>query len=219
VPLDIFVIVLGKGLKDGIVKHIISIDDVQSKTLLSLIDGMTTPGIKWSGFLPMDTKSFAGIIFGNIVDVNQAASTIGSRTYALISENYINFFSRLGYHFSRLDSFADDENDTNYINYSFWGGASDEERKSKRAEAMGRILEHYNFTINRVSDNLTATIRRISRDEVYSLLVVIGRLMGAIRNTDVIMVSPEIMEEFIALFISGDPAPGYTITQKWSISI
>lgn len=215
VPLDIFVIDLGNGLKEGTAKHIISVDDVQSKSLLSLISGMTTPGVKWSGFLPMDTKSFAGIIFGNIVDVNQAASTIGSRTYALISENYINFFSRLGYHFSRLDAFADDEKDTNHINYSFWGGASDEERKSKRAEAMGRILEHYNFTINRVSDNLTATIRRIPKEEVYSLLSVIGRLMGAIRNTDVIMVSPEIMEEFINLFISGDPSPGYTITKKW----
>ncbi len=218
VPLDIFVIDMGNGLKDGLTRHIISVGDVTSKPLLSLIGGMTTPGVKWSGFLPMDTKSFAGIVFGNIVDVNQAASTMGSRTYALISDNYINFFSRLGYHFSRLDALAGDEKDTNYINYSFWGGASDEERKSKRAEAMGRILENYNFTINRISDNLTATVRRISKEEVFSLLNIIGRLMGAIRNTDVIMVSDEIMEEFIQLFISGDPAPGYTITQKWSIS-
>jgi pyruvate, water dikinase len=215
VPLDIFVIDMGNGLKKNLTKHVISVEDIESKTLLALISGMTTPGVKWSGFLPMDTKSFAGIIFGNIVDVNQAASTIGSRTYAIISENYINFFSRLGYHFSRLDAFADEEKDTNYINYSFWGGASDDERKSKRAEAIGRILEHYNFTINRVSDNLTATIRRIPREEVYSLLVVIGRLMGAIRNTDVIMLSDKIMDEFIKLFINGDPSPGFTIIKNW----
>ncbi len=208
VPLNVYVIDLGDGLKkDAGKKPIITPDDISSKTFLALIKGMQTPGLEWSGPLNMDTKGFAHIMMRNVVDTHKGDREMGSRSYALISDNYLNFFSRLGYHFSRLDAFAGEEIHNNYIAFNFRGGAAEFERRCRRAKVVKRILEHFNFSVVREDDNINSSIRKIEAGKVYELLSTIGRMMGAIRNTDVTMTSDECIELFVEGFLEGDPAP------------
>lgn len=213
VPLDILVIDLGGGLKNDIKGNKITPNDINSEPMQYLIKGMTTPGLKWSGHLPIDTRGFAGIILGNIVDPDRSDVSLGSRSYALISENYINFFSRLGYHFSRLDAFASSETNSNYINFNFRGGASNITRKSRRAQAIAKILETKNFSVTINDDNVIARIRKIPTEMIYELLVDIGKLMGAVRNVDVLMVSDKHIDVFVEEFLSGNPLPGLKIRE------
>jgi pyruvate,water dikinase len=207
-PLDIYVIDLKDGLKDGIKTDWVTTDDIISKPFRALLKGMNTPGLKWTGYLPIDTKGFFSIIAGNIVDESRNDSEIGAKSYALISENYFNFFSRLGYHFSRIDCFASDESNSNYINFNFRGGAADMTRKVRRITAIKLILEHYGFSTDVHDDNVIARIRKIPKRVTYEYVEMLGRLMGSIRNTDVSMVTNRQVELFVKYFLEGDPIPG-----------
>lgn len=213
VPLDIMVIDLGGGLKNGITGNKIIPEDINSLPMQYLIKGMTTPGLKWSGHLPVDTKGFAGIILSNIIDPDRSDVSLGSKSYALISENYINFFSRLGYHFSRLDAFATTETNSNYINFNFRGGASNLTRKSRRAMAIAKILEAKNFSVTINDDNVIARIRKIPVEMIYELLSLIGKLMGAVRNVDVLMASDQHIDIFVEEFLKGNPLPALKIRE------
>jgi pyruvate,water dikinase len=213
-PLDIYIIDLKDGLKDNIKTDWVTPDDILSKPFRALLKGMTTPGLKWAGHLPIDTKGFFSIIVGNIVDESRNDSEIGARSYAMISENYFNFFSRLGYHFSRIDCFASDEPNSNYINFNFRGGAADMTRKVRRITAIKLILEHYGFTTDVHDDNVIARIRKIPKELTYEYVAMLGRLMGSIRNTDVSMVTNRQVELFVKYFLDGDPTPGLKLADS-----
>ncbi|TAL67150.1 MAG: hypothetical protein EPN82_16400 [Bacteroidetes bacterium] len=211
VPLDCYVIDLENGLKIEGETETITTDNIVSQPFLALIKGMTTPGIRWSGHLSLDTKGFASLIFGNMVDVYRSESVLGARTYALVSENYLNFFSRLGYHFSRLDSFVSEEINTNYINFNFRGGAADNIRRARRGIVIEKILDSLGFVTTRYDDNVLASVTKIPMERIFFLLSELGRMMGAVRNADVIFTSEEVMNRFIELFLEGDPSPGTKI--------
>jgi pyruvate,water dikinase len=207
VPLDISVINIENGLRENVDKEVITLNDIVSEPFLHLIKGMTTKGVEWSGPLSVDIKGFMNILITNINDPNKAERSIGSRSYALISNNYLNFFSRLGYHFSRLDAFAGEEQNSNFINFHFRGGAADSVRKARRARAIAIILEKLKFSVINSGDSVVANIRKIPKDETLGLLVELGRLMGAVRNTDVTMVTDKHVDIFVQAFLDGDPAP------------
>ncbi|MGC8595734.1 MAG: PEP/pyruvate-binding domain-containing protein [Candidatus Kryptoniota bacterium] len=214
VPLNVHVIDLGGGLKVTDIKKEITPDDIQSKPLISLIKGMTAPGVRWAGPLPIDLKGFTGLIISNIVDPGRAEGTLGGRSYAIVSDCYLNFSSRLGYHFSRLDAYASEEINNNYINFDFRGGAADPVRRVRRARVVARILERMNFSVTLQTDNVLATIRKIPMQSILDLLTEIGRLMGAVRNADVTFVNDENVEEFVEAFLNGDSAPAMRFARE-----
>lgn len=207
VPLNIYVIDLGCGIKNDITGNTMNVDEIISTPFLSLIKGMTTPGIEWGGPLSIDAKGFLNIMMTNLSDPHKAERDIGSRSYALISDNYLNFFSRLGYHFSRLDALASNEVNNNYINFHFRGGAADQVRKERRAKAITQILESLHFNVIHRGDTVISQIRKIHEDDIHRLLQEIGKLMGAVRNTDVTMLTDEHVDVFVQGFLEGDPAP------------
>ncbi|MDQ1266459.1 MAG: Phosphoenolpyruvate synthase [Bacteroidota bacterium] len=206
VPLDVIIIDLGNGIKSKN-SNIITVNDLTSGPFLALIKGMTTPGIMWGGPLTVDVKGFMNVLVSNMTDSSETNRTIGGRSYALVSNEYLNFFSRLGYHFSRLDAFAGEETNSNYINFHFRGGAADPVRRGRRASAIRRILEAYNFGVMQTDDNVIATLRKVPLDTILNLLKELGRLMGAVRNTDVTMLSDSHVDIFVQYFLEGDPAP------------
>jgi pyruvate, water dikinase len=207
VPLDIHVIDLGNGLKNAGSKKHITPENIISKPFLSLIKGMTAPGIRWAGPLPIDLKGFTNLLMSNVVDSNRSDRDLGSRSYAIISDRYVNFFSRLGYHFSRLDAYASEELNNNYINFNFRGGAADSIRRMRRAKIVTKVLETLNFSVSHKNDHVLATIRKIPASSIFSLLTEIGRLMGAVRNVDVTLTSDESIDKFVDAFLKGDSAP------------
>jgi pyruvate,water dikinase len=207
VPLDIHVIDLGNGLSDVEGKKHITPEDIISMPFLSLIKGMTAPGIRWAGPLPIDLKGFTNLLMSNVVDSNRSDRDLGSRSYAIISDCYVNFFSRLGYHFSRLDAYASEELNNNYINFNFRGGAADPVRRMRRAKIVSKVLETLNFSVSHKNDHVLATIRKIPLSSILSLLTEIGRLMGAVRNVDVTLTSDENINKFVDAFLKGDSAP------------
>ena len=73
------------------------------------------------------------------------AERFGDRSYAIISDKYLNFSSRIGYHYSVLDSYCGDTVNKNYITFSFKGGAADHVRRNRRARAIATIFQALGF--------------------------------------------------------------------------
>ena len=212
VPLDVYVIDLGNGVGAVANRRAITPEDIISRPFLSLIAGMTAPGVRWAGPLPIDLKGFTNLLMSNIIDAERSSRALGGRSYAIVSDCYLNFSSRLGYHFSRLDAYASDEINNNYINFDFRGGAADALRRVRRAKVVARILELSDFTVTLQNDNVLATIRKIPEADILGLLNMIGRLMGAVRNADVTLINDDNIEQFVAAFLGGDPAPALRFT-------
>lgn len=214
VPLDVHVIDLGNGIRDVANKRTITPEDIISRPFVSLIAGMTAPGVRWAGPLPIDLKGFTSLLMSNVIDAERSSRALGGRSYAIISDCYLNFSSRLGYHFSRLDAYASDEINNNYINFDFRGGAADPLRRVRRAKVVARILELSDFTVTLQNDNVLATIRKIPEADILGILNMIGRLMGAVRNADVTLINDENIDKFVQAFLSGDPAPALRMTRN-----
>ncbi len=204
VPLRIFVVDLGRGLKSvdpG--QREIPAEYVESVPLRALIDGMTTPGVRWAGHVPLGFKSLVSVFANTLYDPMKHERELGARSYAMVSRKYVNFSSRLGYHFSTLDAFCGEEPNSNYISFRFKGGAASVDKRTRRAEFIARILVANGFWMDQKEDLVNAHFKNFPMKATLDRLVMLGRLMGCARQLDVAMESPEHVSYFVDLFLNG----------------
>jgi len=204
VPLRIFVADLGGGL-EGVEKKRPEIDtrNVASVPLKALIEGMTTEGVRWAGHVPMGIKSLVSVFANTLYDPVKHERNLGARSYAVVSARYLNFSSRLGYHFSTLDASCGRRTNRGYISFRFKGGAASPEKRFRRAEFIARILRAHDFWVNQQEDLVNANLKRSSEQDILDRLVMLGRLMGCARQLDVAMDSPQRVNYFVDLFLQG----------------
>ncbi|MBM2815239.1 MAG: hypothetical protein HW421_2001 [Ignavibacteria bacterium] len=207
VPLNLYIVDLGGGIKHAVNSPAIKPTDIISIPFRALIEGMTSPGVKWSGPMPVDFKGLTHLLMASVVDSTRSEGEIGSSSYAFISEVYVNFSSRLGYHFTRLDAYSSDEINNNYITFNFKGGAADTLRRTRRAKFIAIVLDKLGFNVLQKEDLVHASIRKLNSELINERLIVMGRLMGAVRNIDVTMVSDYTIEKFAKAFLNGNNTP------------
>jgi pyruvate,water dikinase len=108
----------------------------------------------------------------------------------MISRHYCNLSSRLGYHFATLEALVSDRTRENYITFQFKGGAADIERRLKRVQFIGDLLETYAFRITIQEDHLTARMANEDRAVMVDRLKILGYLALHTRQIDMIMKNP-----------------------------
>ncbi len=202
IPLGIYIIDLGGGLDADVSEHIVRPDRILSVPMKALWRGMSTPGIRWSGARPIDLKGFLSVWANTMYDSAKGERQLGDNSYAVVSANYLNFGSRLGYHFTTLDSVCGDNLNDNYILFRFKGGAADIERRVRRTRFVGDILAHYQFEIDQKEDLLHAWVKKMPRGSTEDLLAVVGRLIGCARQLDVVMDGEATVERCEQAFIN-----------------
>jgi pyruvate,water dikinase len=207
VPLETFVIDLGGGLAAGASRHAVQPEDVTSVPFRALIAGMSTPGLRWSGAVPIELRGFAGLVLNTMLDTERASAELGSDAYALVSGNYVNYSARMGYHFASLDAYASASLQRNYISYRFKGGAADSVRRARRARFIAHVLRHWGFAVTQQADRIDATIRKLAEPDILVLLRELGRLLGAARNADVSMYCDEQIVLYAEAFLAGACSP------------
>jgi len=204
VPLRIFVVDLGGGLKGvGAGRREIGVEDVASVPFRALVDGMTTPGVRWAGHVPLGFRSLVSVFANTLYDPMKHERELGARSYAMVSAKYVNFSSRLGYHFSTLDAYCGPDADSNYISFRFKGGAASVEKRTRRAEFIARILVAHGFWMDRKVDLVNAHFKNFPMQATLDRLIMLGRLMGCARQLDVAMETPEHVSYFVDLFLKG----------------
>jgi len=208
VPMIFYIIDLEGGLApQAIFKKKIQIEDVRSLPFLALWRGMSHPGVRWAGAVPFELGSFVSVVSRSFVK----SKDLSGKAFALISQEYLNFHSRLAYHFAVVDAFCSDRSATgNYIALRFQGGGAGIEGRLRRLVIMQRILQHLGFRVNIKGDRLTAVLRGTSREETEKALDQVGRLLAYVRQMDMAATDEEAINRYVRAFLEED----YSIVQQ-----
>jgi hypothetical protein len=207
VPLETFVVDLGGGVAATAGEHSVRPEDITSPPFRALLAGMTTPGLPWSRAVPIELRGFASLVLNSMIDHDRASAEIGSDSCVLVSEHYVNYSARMGYHFASLDAYASPSPHRNYLSYRFKGGAASAVRRVRRASFIAYVLRRWGFTVVQRADHVDASVRKLAEPELLALLREAGRLFGAVRNADVTMYSDAQIELYAEAFLGGASSP------------
>jgi len=162
--------------------------DICSQPFAALLRGMLDPAIAHGGPRPVSMRGFLSVMGRQMLEPPAAASRrFGDRSYAIISDRYLNFSSRVGYHYSVLDAFCSPNVHSNYVHFEFKGGAAHEDRRTRRAQALALVLEGLGFSMERTGDRVTARFRKHGAAETLERVTALGRLLIYSRQMDMLM--------------------------------
>jgi pyruvate,water dikinase len=202
VPLGIYVIDLGGGVAVRPGARTVSPEQITSVPMKALWRGMTTPGVRWSGARPIDLRGFLSVWATTMVDAGRAERGLGDNSYAMLGSHYVNFGSRLGYHFTTLESVCTDGLHENYVIFRFKGGAADIQRRERRVRFIAEVMQNFSFEVDRRQDLLNAWVRQLPRERIEEQLAMLGRLMACARQLDVVMHGEKTVTACIDAFMS-----------------
>jgi len=186
-PLNILVVDMGGGLTPTAPKKVVELEHIKSAPFQALLHGMTDPGVRWLGGVGVSLTGFATIVAESMMTDPNADGSMGGPSYAVVSDHYLNFNTRLGYHFAVVDSFCGPAINDNYIAFSFKGGAADIARRSRRANLIAQILKRLGFKTEIKGDMVRGEIKKYTQSDLKQKLDMVGRLLGAVRLLDMML--------------------------------
>lgn len=207
IPLDLHVIDLGEGLiitKAQEVLKKVRIDDIASVPFKALLSGMTHDTFRVPQARPVSFSGFFSVMREQMLAPPQIVDRFGDRSYAIISDKYLNFSSRVGYHYSVLDAYCGPTVNMNYITFSFKGGAADDIRRNRRVRAIARILQNLDFVVEVTGDRVDARFQKFDCPLIEEKLDQIGRLLIYTRQMDMLMHSETNVEALANNFLNGN---------------
>ena len=205
IPLSIYIIDLGGGLKEGIKENEVTIDRINSIPMSAVLKGMTRNDLPWIGGTGIDLKGFASVLLqsalSNPLDGDRA---LGEESYFIVSKNYLNFNARLAYHFSTVDSYCSEITNNNYILFTFKGGAASLNRRLYRTKFIALVLEKLDFNVELNEDFVQASVYKYEQSVIEEKLDLLGRLMCFSRKLDMILNDEDTVNIYVNAFLNED---------------
>jgi pyruvate,water dikinase len=205
-PVDLYIIDVGGGVAESVRDNRIKPSQITSAPLSALLKGMLHPKIPRWGARPIDLGGFASVVMQHALTSPEQERTFRDPSYALVSDRYLNYTARVGYHFSIVDAYCGDTTNKNYVHLLFRGGAADSLRRGRRARAIAGILKEWGFSVEVQGDSTNGRIHKMPREEAARLIEHVGRLLQFMRQMDVAMTSEAAVEEVKAAFLREDYA-------------
>jgi pyruvate,water dikinase len=209
-PIDLYLVDLGGGLRPLGRSRKARPADVASVPLAALLRGMLDRRLPRYGPRPIDARGLLDVMMRHMMTSPERERTFRDPCYALISDCYLNYTARVGYHFSVVDSYCSENPNRNYVALHFNGGAADAVRRGRRALALAGILRESGFAAQVEGDRVNARVSKIDRAATEKQLEMIGRLLQFFRQMDAAMAS----DEWIRLLQDAFLASDYSLLQS-----
>jgi pyruvate,water dikinase len=205
-PIDLRVIDLGDGLSvDATQVPTIVPEDVLSVPFKALLKGMLCEEVNTSQPRPVNLSGFFSVMSEQMLSSPGIdGDRFGDRSYAIISDKYLNFSSRVGYHYSVLDCYCGKTAAKNYINFQFKGGAADDLRRSRRARMIEKVLGALGFVVETTGDRVTARVAKQEAPYLEEKLDLLGRLLIYTRQMDMMMQTEAHVDQLAQCFLDGN---------------
>ncbi len=188
IPLNLYLIDLGGGIaEEATARREIPPDLIHSRPFKALLRGMLHDAFLRQEPRPVEFRGFFSVLSEQMLSNPYNMERFGDRSYAIISDQYLHFSSRVGYHFALLDSYCGPIMNQNYITFSFKGGAADDVRRHRRVLAIATILTHLDFTVEVVSDRVEGRLQKYDDVTIEKILEQMGRLLQFTRQMDMLM--------------------------------
>ncbi len=200
-PLNLILIDIGGGLQENIGKGgWVVPDQITSLPMKALWSGVGSPDAWNTDPIVAD---FKGLMSG--VTRTQTATVAGQvltgLNVAVLATNYMNLTLRVGYHFTVVDARLGPEPEKNSIFFRFVGGATDISRRSRRAALLMSIMEKIGFKVEGSGDLVIARVTNSSIDQMEEHLYLIGRLIGFVRQLDILMTDDTTVDLYFEQFM------------------
>ncbi|MGB7918747.1 MAG: PEP/pyruvate-binding domain-containing protein [Desulfobacterales bacterium] len=205
-PLDLHIIDLGGGLKDVPAgARAVVPEQIASVPFRALLKGMLREDVAATDPRPVNLKGFMSVMSEQMLTpTNIAMERFGDRSYAIISDTYVNFSSRVGYHYSVVDAYSGRTVNKNYINFQFKGGAADDVRRGRRSRGIAKVLQSLGFIVDTKADVVRARFQKHPAEAIEEALDHLGRLLQFTRQMDMLMQSEASVTMLAECFLNGD---------------
>lgn len=215
-PIDLHIIDLGTGLKPdtfgesddqadaNTCRGMISTDQIQSVPFLALLKGMLNKDVNGQDPKPVNFSGFLSVMQEQMLSPGHVGDRFGDRSYAIIADKYLNFSSRVGYHYSVVDAYCGETVNKNYISFSFKGGAADDIKRNRRVRAIALILKSSDFQVDVKEDKIDARFQKYPCPLIQDRLDILGRLLLFTRQMDMLMTTEDSIKWVADNFIAGN---------------
>ena len=203
IPLDLYIVDLGGGLQEGDTRsRKVTFENIASVPFRALLQGMLHEDLRELEPRPIHVSGLLSVMREQML--SNVGERFGDRSYAVISAKYLNFSSRVGYHYSILDSYCGNNINNNYVTFSFKGGAADDVRRNRRVRAIANILEQQGFTVSVKGDQVSARFLKYAGPIIAEKLNMLGRLLLFTRQMDMLMNSEASVNMVVQNFLTGN---------------
>ena len=202
VPLDLVVIDLGGGVEPGEESGPLRPEQVASRPLRAVIDGLTTEGVWATGPADMDLDGFMSSMTRSQALTDEMALR-PEPNVAIVSADYLNLSLRLGYHFNIVESIVSESRADNYIYFRFTGGVTEMTRRVRRAALLRTILAAHDFVVEGTADLVIARAKKIPYEATIERLRMAGRLIGFTRQLDIHLRDDRAVDRYVNRFMEG----------------
>ena len=153
---------------------------------------------------PIELSGLLSVMREQLMAPPNIEERFGEKSYAIISDKYLNFSSRVGYHYSVLDAYVGKTVNKNYLTFSFKGGAADDLRRNRRVRAIALVLLGLDFAVDVKGDRVDARLQKYEAQVLEEKLDLLGRLLQFTRQMDMLMTSEASVELVARNFLAGN---------------
>jgi pyruvate,water dikinase len=202
-PIDLHIIDLDRGAETPSGARKVKPEQILSVPFRALLKGMMRPDTMFRQPRPISLGGFMSVMGQQMGNPQGGDARFCDKSYAIISDRYLNFSSRVGYHYSVLDAYCGKTTSKNYISFKFQGGAAGETRRIRRCKSIALILEELGFAVQLRGDSLQSRFQKYDTATIEDRLDQLGRLLQVTRQLDMLMVSDAAIVGFKEDFMAG----------------